>query len=102
MSLKVHHQPSSSINLQQTVVYSLRDCKLRLLRLSLWVHLTNDADDVKCDKGKCKRAQCCDSVSSRYRCPNNYTSESDSDQIERDPSEFTTDKCFDGPCEPPL
>ena len=64
--------------------------------------LIDDAGDVECNKGKCRKSLCCDRVCSSYRCPKHKRSKRGSDQIKCHSYGCTSYKCCDNHCEPSL
>ena len=62
-------------------------------------YLIDDADEVECKWGKCKKSQCCERVCSSYKCPKHYTWKSGYEKIKCNDSGCTTDKCCKYHCE---
>ena len=57
--------------------------------------LIENAEDVKCDGGKCDEKLCCETFCSYYDCPDKYTSVDYADTIVCPYDGCTTDLCCD-------
>ena len=55
--------------------------------------LIDDADGVKCKKGKCKRSTCCNKACSSFGCPSNQSPIEDADT-----TACRNDKCRKSQC----
>ena len=55
--------------------------------------LIDDADSMKCKKGKCTRSVCCNTFCSSFDCPSNFSPVEDSDT-----TVCKNDKCSRGQC----
>ena len=62
-------------------------------------YLIDDADDVECKWGRCRKYKCCERYCSSYKCPKHYTWKSGYEKIKCKDSWCTTDKCCEFHCE---